>query len=56
MSKPNLPPKLPQGGGSFLRQPDGGLSRVEKPTANPALKPAKAASPDAKSGSTKESK
>jgi len=40
MSKPNLAPKLPQGGGSFLRQPDGGLSRVEKPTANPALKPA----------------
>ncbi|WP_164860765.1 hypothetical protein [Parasedimentitalea marina] len=34
-------PKIPQGGGSFVRQPDGSLKQVEKPTSNPALKSAK---------------
>ncbi|WP_167740337.1 hypothetical protein [Parasedimentitalea huanghaiensis] len=33
--------KLPQGGGSFVRQPDGGLKQAVKPAADPVQKSAK---------------
>ncbi|WIY25061.1 hypothetical protein [Parasedimentitalea psychrophila] len=60
MTKQTIPQKLPQGGGSFARKPDGSLSQVEKPTADPVHKPVhnsgKPATPTAKAGSNKEIK
>lgn len=46
--------KLPQSGGSFIRQPDGSLKQQEKPAADPLHTPAKPAKPAPKSGATQE--
>jgi len=36
---------IPQGGGSFVRQSNGSLKQVEKPTADPVHKPVPKAAP-----------
>ena len=39
MKKQKIPQDLPRRGGSFVRQSDGSLKQVEKPTADPVQKP-----------------